>query len=254
MEAVELLKVPMGRRGCNGFGRGRVWVSTMARQQAGVRGFSLVEILVVIGIVAVLAALLFPVIARARDAGKVPVCISNLRQIGAATALYQSDHDGALPCENPRSGVIFGAGGVMRVPKDPLEPYGAVIGIYHCPKSTLTTMRGHEFTTDYLFRFVIDFSELNGNRTLPYRLEPQAGSVLAWDWYHVHGDDIVRSPGVWLVLRGDGSVSKDPVASMRKSYLVSGQWTFEAPTDPNAYYQFVFRNEPWPPALTRIAD
>src|SRR5687768_1043274 len=55
------------------------------------RAFSLVEILVVIGVLALLAALLFPAFAMARARGRQAVCASNMRQLGQAITLYCND-------------------------------------------------------------------------------------------------------------------------------------------------------------------
>lgn len=60
-------------------------------------GFTLIELLVVIAIIAILAAILFPVFAQAKEAAKQTVCLSNARQIGIATRLYQSDYDDGEP-------------------------------------------------------------------------------------------------------------------------------------------------------------
>ena len=57
-------------------------------------GFTLIELLVVIAIIAILAAIIFPVLAKAREAGRKISCTSNLRQIGNALAMYQVDNDG----------------------------------------------------------------------------------------------------------------------------------------------------------------
>lgn len=57
-------------------------------------GFTLIELLVVLAIIAILAAILLPVLARAREAGRKAACTSNLRQIGLAFSLYRSDYDG----------------------------------------------------------------------------------------------------------------------------------------------------------------
>ncbi len=54
--------------------------------------FTLIETLVVIAIVAILAALLFPVFASARESGRRTVCISNLRQLGLAEQMYEQDY------------------------------------------------------------------------------------------------------------------------------------------------------------------
>jgi prepilin-type N-terminal cleavage/methylation domain-containing protein/prepilin-type processing-associated H-X9-DG protein len=57
-------------------------------------GFTLIELLVVIAIIAILAAILFPVFARTREAARAAACRSNLKQIGAALAMYREDADG----------------------------------------------------------------------------------------------------------------------------------------------------------------
>jgi prepilin-type N-terminal cleavage/methylation domain-containing protein/prepilin-type processing-associated H-X9-DG protein len=56
--------------------------------------FTLIELLVVIAIIAILAAILFPVFAQAKNAAKGAVCISNMKQLAAASILYISDSDG----------------------------------------------------------------------------------------------------------------------------------------------------------------
>ncbi|MGQ9732786.1 MAG: DUF1559 family PulG-like putative transporter [Candidatus Zipacnadales bacterium] len=56
-------------------------------------GFTLIELLVVIAIIAILAAILFPVFARAREKARSISCLSNLKQIGTASIMYQQDWD-----------------------------------------------------------------------------------------------------------------------------------------------------------------
>ncbi|MFA6959197.1 MAG: DUF1559 domain-containing protein [Opitutaceae bacterium] len=60
-------------------------------------GFTLVELLAVIAIVGVLAAIVIATIGGVRQRAQNATCMSNLRQIGAAALLYASDHHGMLP-------------------------------------------------------------------------------------------------------------------------------------------------------------
>jgi prepilin-type N-terminal cleavage/methylation domain-containing protein/prepilin-type processing-associated H-X9-DG protein len=60
------------------------------------RGFTLAEMLVVIGIIGVLLSLLLPALNRVRDSAKSVKCLSNLRQIGEALEMYANDHNGCL--------------------------------------------------------------------------------------------------------------------------------------------------------------
>lgn len=64
---------------------------------SGRAGFTLVELLVVIGIIGLLSALLLPALARAQSKGQGIACLNNLRQLAVATQLYADDFDGRLP-------------------------------------------------------------------------------------------------------------------------------------------------------------
>jgi prepilin-type N-terminal cleavage/methylation domain-containing protein/prepilin-type processing-associated H-X9-DG protein len=60
-------------------------------------GFTLIELLVVIAVIAILAALLFPVFASVRENAQIATCQSNLKQIGHAILMYAQDWDETFP-------------------------------------------------------------------------------------------------------------------------------------------------------------
>ena len=77
-------------------------------------GFTLIELLVVIAIIAILAAMLAPVLSRARHTAWTVSCNNNLRQVLLALAIYGNNHNGYYPLEptehNPHPGLIEALG------------------------------------------------------------------------------------------------------------------------------------------------
>ena len=65
--------------------------------RTGKSAFTLVELLVVIGIIALLIAILLPALNRAREQAKMAACLSNQRQIALAMIMYANDNKGSLP-------------------------------------------------------------------------------------------------------------------------------------------------------------
>jgi general secretion pathway protein G len=113
------------------------------------RAFTLVELLVVITILAILAALLFPVFARAKASAKQTQCLSNLHQIGVAIQLYMSDSDDFFPhcvdASDKYAPQIWNgqAQWQAQIPDIPLinvalQPYAKSQEIFHCPSDTGT--------------------------------------------------------------------------------------------------------------------
>lgn len=104
-----------------------------AQLRAVNRGFTLVELLVVISIIALLIALLLPALQGARELARSAQCMSNLRQLATATTNYATywDNrmvprriDGSGPLWNQRLTNFF---------MDPGIDYRDLDGIFHCP-------------------------------------------------------------------------------------------------------------------------
>ena len=68
----------------------------MRRDDCRATAFTLVELLVVIGIIALLIGILLPALKRAKDAANGAVCLSNMRQVANAIAIYQATYKGAI--------------------------------------------------------------------------------------------------------------------------------------------------------------
>lgn len=63
----------------------------------GIGAFTLIELLVVIAIIAILAALLLPVLSRAKESGRRIACLNNMHQLSLASEMYVDDNKGAYP-------------------------------------------------------------------------------------------------------------------------------------------------------------
>ena len=70
-------------------------------------GFTLVEVLLVIAVIAILAALVLPALARARERAAAIACLNNDRQLALGLVLYVDDHEGSLPYNMLLSGTSY---------------------------------------------------------------------------------------------------------------------------------------------------
>lgn len=80
---------------------------TAPAARAARRAFTLTELLIVIGIIALLAAVLFPVFALVRTKARQSTCSSNLKQLGGAFAMYAQDYDDTLPAPGGYGGSFW---------------------------------------------------------------------------------------------------------------------------------------------------
>ena len=104
------------------------------------RGFTLIETLVVIALIATLAAMLFPVFAQVKRPAKGTACIGNLRQIGMAINLYGLDADERYPLATDPVDANSRCAHreALRLPQlhAILAPYVKSAELWHCPLDT----------------------------------------------------------------------------------------------------------------------
>ena len=100
------------------------------------KGFTLIELLVVIAIIAILAAILFPVLLRVKENARRTRCVSNFKQIYAGLSMYSDENNGFMPLSptphgpaaDPWSQQDFGFGSLYR--------YTRKGDVFHCQNSS----------------------------------------------------------------------------------------------------------------------
>ncbi len=117
------------------------------RRQTCIRAFTLVELLVVILIIAVLAALMLPAFARAKEAGYRTRCLSNLRQLGVSMLSCAMDNDHKYPSNK---GGSWPWDVSMALADSLVKKYGATRGLFYCPaQPNQNSEKTWNFTSGY---------------------------------------------------------------------------------------------------------
>ncbi len=109
-------------------------------------GFTLIELLMVIAIIAILAAILFPVFAQARERARMTRCLSNARQLSIAVMNYAQDFEEAFP---PSTNYAVPTSVPERIWTRLIQPYVKDTNIFTCPSAERTG-----FPTDWSQRGV----------------------------------------------------------------------------------------------------
>lgn len=211
------------------------------RHPSGRRGFTLIELVVVIGIIVLIAAIIFPVISNARKRALYTIDISNLRQIGLAIRMYQQDY-GGFPTLSDSALAVFECA-------YELLPYTGSSKVFDCPMDQrFSWPSSRPPCTQCIYSSY-------GLEYLPSPLDP-TDSIEDWPVYLQHPSDyplavdqvhwyqagrrlnelppILRDRSLVepaFVLRGDGRVStwRIPVANFAWStchiiQIATGEW------------------------------
>jgi prepilin-type N-terminal cleavage/methylation domain-containing protein len=251
------------------------------------KGFTLIELMIVLVTVGLLAVALFPTFAAARERRNVSTCADTLRQIYRALQLYQADWDGQLPPHNPTApGTQYDDNpklmrSTQRGPDQTWPPrvewqqYGLSYKIYHCPTSRYQRWPN----TDYQFRLAFDLefddrwsnsarratlhghpewtvpgqvvSESEAPDMLQRTIVPEPESVLVVCDAHLRYGN--AWPAEWVtgsyqLLRASGKVECVPAASAKYWGYKNGKWYPNDSQMPMATEIILtFPREPWPP-------
>lgn len=121
------------------------------------RAFTLIELLTVIAIIGILAAIIIPTVGRVRESARASQCVSNLRQINLAVQLYVGDNKGFLPpsarAPLPNEGI---SGSVLWTKA--IAPYLPLQGnradsreheIFVCPAADYAGLKGKQLSNTY---------------------------------------------------------------------------------------------------------
>ena len=124
-------------------------------------GFTLVELLVVIGVLGILASMLMPALARAKGKANTTKCLSNIRQVNMAATLYAGDYNDEYPRRLRRNTTwVF-----------KLEPYYKDRGVLKCPSDNFTEWRS------YIINGFNDYWQKNLTET-------DYNRVMSWQYPH----------------------------------------------------------------------
>lgn len=150
------------------------------RVLGGQKGFTLVETLIVVAIIVVLAATLFPVFEAATRKAESAVCLSNIRNLAVGAALYADDNDGrcisaCMPGPTPTTGVSWEVA---------LNPYLRSTHLFLCPNdATPNPSQGCiSFTHSYGINYDIALvGGYNGNSLFLSQIQRPTETILFFD-------------------------------------------------------------------------
>jgi prepilin-type N-terminal cleavage/methylation domain-containing protein/prepilin-type processing-associated H-X9-DG protein len=173
------------------------------------QAFTLIELLVVIAIISILAAILFPVFARARENARRASCLSNLKQMGLGMMMYAQDYDETYPDRYFKNGTDTIFWWVL------LQPYTKSEQLFRCPSSPFGGSTWPAQNGEYGANlFVIKNNTSSGGAQPPLKMAAIASASAAYmlmDWgtYYASATNAVTSNYSWYYLPGMGKGGGD---------------------------------------------
>lgn len=185
--------------------------------KSGREGFTLLEMIAVVTIIATMVTLAVPHFGRLQKRTQSIVCVNNLRQVGVGVLSYAGEHDNTFPViePNPDSPVYLPEDEASPLYVE-LEPYGVTQQVLQCPSDIkgpnyfaqrTTVLDGKSYGTSYQWRVIVDEENAispkiyGGRRGAGVRIVKPSRVTVCTDFVGVHSGRMNR-------LYADGHVSK----------------------------------------------
>jgi prepilin-type N-terminal cleavage/methylation domain-containing protein/prepilin-type processing-associated H-X9-DG protein len=201
------------------------------------RGFTLIELLVVIAIIAILAALLLPVLSRAKQKATQTTCINSLKQIGTGLQMYVDEHGNTFPAAasrnfgyTPEDWIYWRKNELMYPPVERSPIIAALANasakLLKCPMDDDTERRNFAYPDDngpYLYSYSLTgygLESVNPDPEMNYGLSSIKSSG---KWYPFK-ESAIKSPATKIMLAEEPASTSSKEAPPDGYFARDGRW------------------------------